>query len=98
MANKEELVRFLDERVFDRVLQASPNDYSGRNQDDLKYVQERTRTEKQRYHHYSSADEVVRMFQDDLHSENARPVNNKLKELGLPRLVDVKDEFERKIA
>ena len=98
MANKEELVRFLDERVFDRVLQASPNDYTGRKQDDLKYVQDRTRSEKERYHHYASAEEVVRMFQDDLHSANARPVNNKLKALGLPRLVDVKEEFERKSA
>ena len=98
MASKDELVRFLDERVFDRVLQASPNDYRGREQDDLKYVQDRTRTEKERYHHYSSADEVVRMYKDDLHSENARPVNNKLKQLGLPRLSDVRDEFERKAA
>jgi hypothetical protein len=61
-------------------------------------VQDRTRSEKDRYHHYGSAEEVIRMYQDDLHSENARPVNERLKKLGLPRLVDVKEEFDRKVA
>jgi hypothetical protein len=98
MAFKEELVRFLDERVFDRILNASAEKYDGKKGDDLKYVQQRTRSEKERYHKYGSADEVVRMYKDDLHSENAKPVNDKLKELGLPRLVDVQDEFEKKAA
>lgn len=98
MASKDELVRFLDERVFERILKASPEKYSGKQHDDLKYVQDRTRSEQQRYHNYGSADEVVRMYKDDLHSENAKPVNSKLKELGLPRLEDVREEFERKAA
>lgn len=38
------------------------------------------------------------MFKNDLCSGNAKPVNNKLKELGLPRLEDVKDEFLKKAA
>jgi hypothetical protein len=38
------------------------------------------------------------MFKDDLNSENAHPVNDRLKKLGLPRFVDVKDEFEQKAA
>jgi hypothetical protein len=33
------------------------------------------------------------MYQDDLSSEAARPVNARLQDLGLPRLVDVKEEF-----
>lgn len=98
MASKEELQRFLDERVFDPILNASPDKHSDHKRHDLKYVQDRTRTEKERYHKYGSADEIVRMYKDDLHSENAKPVNQKLQELGLPRLVDVKDEFERKAA
>jgi hypothetical protein len=98
MANKEELQRFLDERVFDPILKASPDKYSGSERDDLKYVQERTRTEKERYHKYGSAAELVRMYKDDLHSENAKPVNERLRRLGLPLLEDVKDEFERKAA
>jgi hypothetical protein len=98
MASKDELVRFLEQRVFDRILSASPDKYSGKQADELKYVQDKTRSERDRYHSYGSADEVVRMYKDDLHSENARPVNAKLKELGLPRLEDVKDEFEKKAA
>ena len=98
MASKDELVSFLDQHVFDPILKASSDKYSGNKQDDLKYVQDRTRSEKERYHNYGSADEVVRMYKDDLNSENAKPVNNKLKELGLPRLTDVKDQFEKKAA
>ena len=98
MASKDELVRFLDQHVFDPILKASPDKYSGKEKDDLQYVQDRTRSEKDRYHSYGSADEVVRMYKDDLNSENAKPVNNKLKELGLPRLEDVRDQFEKKAA
>jgi 5-bromo-4-chloroindolyl phosphate hydrolysis protein len=97
MSSKEELVQFLDRHVFDPILKASPEAHKS-NQEDLKYVQDRTRTEKERYHKYGSANEVVRMFKDDLNSENARQVNDRLKKLGLPRLVDVKDEFEQKAA
>jgi hypothetical protein len=98
MASKQELVKFLDEKVFDPVLKASPDKYNGSEKDDLKYVQDRTRTERERYHHYGTAQEVVNMFKDDLHSENAKPVNARLKKLGLPRLEDVRDEFEKKAA
>ena len=96
MASKDELVNFLDHKVFDPILNASPDKYSGARRDDLSYVQDRTKSEKERYHNYGSADEVVRMYKDDLSSENAKSVNSKLKELGLPQLADVKDEFEKK--
>jgi len=76
MSSKEELVQFLDRHVFDPILNASPEAHKS-NQEDLKYVQDRTRTEKERYHKYGSANEVARMFKDDLNSENARPVTEK---------------------
>jgi hypothetical protein len=98
MASKQELVHFLDQRVFDPILRASEDKYHGKQRDDLKYVQDRTRSEKERYHKYGSADEVIRMYKDDLNSENAKPVNSKLRELGLPQLSDVREEFERKAA
>jgi hypothetical protein len=60
MSSKEELVQFLDRHVFDPILNASPEAHIS-NQEDLKYVQDRTRTEKERYHKYGSANEVVRM-------------------------------------
>ncbi len=98
MANKGELVDFLNSRVFSKILSAKPDDYKPSQRDDLQYVQRATRDEKDRYEHYGSAQEVVNMFKDDLRSENAKPVNSKLKQLGLPRLEDVEDEFLKKAA
>jgi hypothetical protein len=77
--SKEQLVQFLDERVFDPILDASTDRYHGSERDELKYVQDRTRAEKQRYHGYETAEKVVQMFRDDLRSEAAKKVNAKLK-------------------
>lgn len=90
MASKSELLRFLDQHVFDPILQAKPNSHD---ENDLKEVQQKTRAEKERFHNYPSANEVVAMYKDDLSSEKAKPVNAKLKHLKLPILADVKDEF-----
>lgn len=93
MANKSELIRFLDRRVFDPILHVRPNKYSEVERRDLEDVQKRTRTEQERYHHYPSAEKIREMYLGDLSSENARPVNSKLKKLKLPILADVKEEF-----
>ena len=95
MASKEELVRFLDQHVFNLILHARAKGRDGREQTELEDVQKRTRTEQDRYHHYPSAEKVVEMYKSDLSSENARKVNAELKRLGLPILADVKDEFEK---
>lgn len=93
MANKSELVEFLDRRVFDPILNAKSSGRSEHEKAELEDVQKRTRTEQERYHHYPSAEKVVEMYRDDLSSEKAREVNAKLKRLKLPILADVKDEF-----
>jgi hypothetical protein len=93
MANKTELVTFLDQRVFDPILHASGSDRSEHEQGELEDVQEKTKTEKDRYHHYESAEKVVEMYKDDLSSSKAREVNAKLQRLKLPILADVKEEF-----
>ena len=95
MANKEELVNYLDQNVFDRVLHAKSNRLSENARTALEDAQNRTRTEQQRYHRYPSAQKVVEMYKSDLHSQNARKINATLKRLGLPILADVKEEFER---
>lgn len=95
MANKGELVRFLDERVFDPILKASDRDYGEERKKELEEVQNKRRTEKDRYHHYPSAEKVIEMYKADLSSDNARRVNKNLKRLGLPILADVKEEFEK---
>jgi hypothetical protein len=90
MANKSELLHFLDQKVFDPILHAKPH---GHNEKDLQFVQQKTEQEKQRFHSYSSAREIVAMYKDDMSSEHARPINARLRELNLPILADVKDEF-----
>ena len=50
--------------------------------------------ERERFRAYGSASEVVRMFKDDLSSEPAKDVHRDLRDLGLPTLDDVRDDFE----
>ena len=93
MANKQELVHFLDRHVFDPILHASPDKYSEADQRKLKDVQDRTRSEKDRFHHYRSAKEVLDNYKSDLHSATAKRVNAELEKLKLPTLPSVEDDF-----
>ena len=93
MANKSELVEFLDRRVFNPILRADGSGRSEHEKKELEEVQEKTRTEQERYHGYPSAAKLVEMYRSDLSSENAKSVNAKLKRLKLPILADVKDDF-----
>lgn len=95
MATKTELLNFLDKHVFHPILNAKENKYSTKQREQLQDLKRRTEEEKARFHGYDSAERVVAMYKDDLSSEAAKPVNAMLKDLGLPRLVDVRDEFLR---
>lgn len=93
MANKQELIHFLEHRVFNPILRAKPDDYTDRDRPALEHVQKSTESEKDRYHHYGSADEVVLNFKRDLHSAAAKKIDSELSRLKLPSLPEVKDEF-----
>ena|SRR5579884_751113 len=93
MANKQELLHFLDGHVFDPILHASPDNYSERDRKKLQDVQDRTRSEKERFHHYASAAEIIENYKRDLHSSTAKRVNKELEELKLPTLPSVEQEF-----
>ncbi len=93
---KEELVNFLKSRVFDPVLKAKPDDYTGHDRDKLKHVQEATRSEIDRFHDYGSAEDVVVNFKRDLHSEHAKKIHRESRDLNLPTLNDVREDFENK--
>jgi hypothetical protein len=93
MANKKELLRFLDGRVFNPILKTSPDHYGEADRRKLKDVQDRTRSEKERFHHYSSAREIVDNYKSDLHSSTAKRVNSELQKLKLPTLPSVEDDF-----
>lgn len=98
MANKAKLLNFLDHHVFDPILKASPDEYSDADKKALKDVQDRTRSEKDRFHHYSSAREIVNNYKSDLHSSTAKRVNSELEKLKLPTLPSVQEEFLRMAA
>jgi hypothetical protein len=94
MANKAQLLEYLDKHVFHPILYASERDIHGnKEREDLIDLKKRTEQEKARFHGYDSAEKIVAMYKDDLHSEKARPINARLQDFGLPRLVDVKDDF-----
>jgi len=93
---KDELVRFLEERAFKPVLNAKPKGRSEAEQKKLEHVQKATRAEIERFHNYSSAEEVVTNFRRDLSSEPARRVHAELRSLGLPTINDLRDEFEKR--
>jgi hypothetical protein len=93
MPGKQELIHFLERKVFNPILQAKADDYSGDDRERLEHVQKSTESEKERYHHYGNAEEVVLNFKRDLHSEAAKKINAELSRLKLPRLPDIKDEF-----
>lgn len=93
---QQELFQFLDRRVFQPIMNASPGRYSG--DDDkqkLADVKDRTRREKERYQNYEDAQKLRSMYLDDVQQSSgaAERTNDELKELGLPRLEDVRDEF-----
>ena len=93
MASKQELLDFLDKHVFLRILHASEHDLGTKQREDLEDLKKRTGDEMGRFHGYDSAEKIVQMYKDDLHSPHAVPVNARLQDHNLPRLVDVKDEF-----
>jgi hypothetical protein len=95
MAGKEELLGFLDKHVFQPILQKSERELGIREREDLKDLKQRTLDEMGRFHGYNSAEQIVEIYKNEITQESARPVNARLQDFGLPRLVDVKDEFLR---
>jgi hypothetical protein len=94
---REKLLALLDTKAFEPVLKASPDDYSSEaEKKKLQDLQQTTRSTQQSYHQkYKTAEKVQEMFRDDLHSEAAQKVHRELRDLGLPTLNDIQDEFEK---
>src|ERR687883_677306 len=93
MASKAQLLRFLDSRVFNPILKAKPSDYKESDRKALADVQDATRSEKQRFRGYGSAQDIIDNYKSDLHSDTAKRINSELRRLKLPTLPSVKEEF-----
>lgn len=91
---REELVSFLDKKVFDPVLSTSSDKYEGKKKDLFNDVKRSTESEKRRFHEsYQSAEAVRNNYLSDLDSKTAQKKDAELSSLGLPKLPDFKDEF-----
>lgn len=93
---REELLKFLNQKVFDPILRALPEDYKS---EDLKRklnnVKRRTESEKHTFHEFQTAEQVKKNYLADLDFRTARKIDHELDELKLPSLTKVKDEFLR---
>lgn len=94
-ADKDRLVDFLEKKAFRPVLNAKPDEYPENKRDKLRDVQRATESELERYRNYGSAEEVYRMYRNDLTSDAAERVHRELRNLDLPTLHDVREQFEQ---
>lgn len=92
---KRKLVDYLDEKAFQPVLRAKPDDYPEGNRAKLADVQRATQSEAKRFQEYDSAEKVVDMYRDDLSSSRAKEIHRELRDLGLPTIEQVRDGFEK---
>ena len=93
---RRKLIDFIDDKVFNPVLNAKGDEYSKETQKMLEEVQEKTRNEMKKFHNnYHSAKEVKEEYLSNTYSQAAKKVNKILKELKLPTLPEYKDEFNK---
>ncbi len=76
---RQKLLDFLNRKAFDPVLNGSPDhNKSEADKKALEHVQRGTKSEKERYASYESAQKVKEMFEDDLNSEPAKKIQPSL--------------------
>src|SRR5437764_11038719 len=92
---REQLLRFLDEQLFQPVLTAQPLAYaSAEDRKLLKSVQKRVHGSKGRYlADYTTAGDVKANFVQDLNSKPGQALASDMWILRLPRFEDVRSEF-----
>jgi hypothetical protein len=90
---RQELLTFLEHRVFDPVLASALERYSGPDQRVLEQLKRKTEFQKHRYRTYASGVQIRQAFEDDLHSQAGRKTHAALQRLGLPSLPALRDEF-----
>jgi hypothetical protein len=74
-----ELLHLVELGAFDPVLRAKPDGRPESEKKKLAHVQKATRTEVNRYRHYSSARQLVTNFKRDLDSEPAKVIRDSIR-------------------
>jgi len=92
---REQLIKFLDKNAFDPILNLSEDKFSSvAEKAKFRDVKRNTQSEKNRFHNnYPTAQDVKQNYLSDLHSRTADKKNSELKELGLPRLPELREQF-----
>ena len=92
---REQLLEFLDKKVFDPVLEATPQQYSSeRDRKLLSEIQKKAALEKDLLHEQArTAEEVRNYYLKDLYYELVGRDGKALEDLELPRLREVRNEF-----
>jgi hypothetical protein len=91
---KEKLLEFLYREAFDPILKAPESKYKNEmEKKKLKNVKKSTEKEKDRFSKYKSGKEVKENYLRDLNSKSAKKTDRDLKELNLPTLPELKEQF-----
>ncbi|MDA8387233.1 MAG: hypothetical protein M0Z58_01050 [Nitrospiraceae bacterium] len=94
---REQLIEFLDEKLFDPILRASPDDYESQDsRKKLHDVKKHIEKEKLRFRDrdaYPAAADIKKSILLDLQSKTGEKMGHDLDQLDLPRLTGIKDEF-----
>jgi hypothetical protein len=93
---REQLVRFLDQRVFNEVLGAKDERPGEGETQMLVDAKRRAEADKKRFHHdYPTAEELVKNYLYDLSSDTGKQKSRDLEALGLPSLSGIRYDFLR---
>jgi len=91
---RKELLKFLNQKVFDPILRALPEDYESEDlKKKLSNVKRHTESEKHLFHEFQTAEEVKKNYLINMDFRTAKKIDHELDELKLPSLPKVKDEF-----
>lgn len=92
---REQLLDFLDRKAFDPIINISEDKFhSQAERSKFRDVKRSTQSEKSRFHdNYKTAQQVKENYLSDLNSRTAGKKNAELKELGLPRLPELREQF-----
>lgn len=89
------LVDFLDQKVFNPIMEARPELYSSeREQKKLEYVKKFTSTEIEHFHCKENSPEQIRdMFFRELYYETSGVLGKDREDLELPRFLEIREVF-----
>jgi hypothetical protein len=91
----KELIDFLDQKVFNPIMEARPELYSSeREQKMLEYVKKFTSTEIDCFHRKeNSPKQILDMFFRELYYETSGILGKDREDLELPRFLEIREEF-----